>query len=281
MANITTTTAAKLIAEVWSKEVEKPFYNNLELANLVTRRDSLVKGGGSKINIPFLSSYNARDKAGGTAVTFDANTETEVEVSINKHKYLAFLIEDIAKVQSNYELQQLYRGAQAEALARAVDTDLAGLHGSAGTNIDAGAALEDAEMIQVVEALDAGNVPRSERAGVIHTEAHSDLLAVNKYVTFDNTGVGGDSNPIKSGRVARVYGFDLYISNNLVTEDLTTDLIHNLFFHKKAMSLAMQLKPTYKAEDSVDHIGLKMVLHAIYGVAVERAGALVDVTLNT
>jgi hypothetical protein len=66
---------------------------------------------------------------------------------------------------------------------------------------------------------------------------------------------------------------ELYMSNN-VAEDTVT---HNLFFHKSGLSLAMQLKPTYKMEDSVDVIGVKSVLHTIYGVGVERANAVVDV----
>lgn len=279
MANVTPTTVAKYINEVWTRDVEKPFYKALQLGKLVTDRSALVSGNGNKINIPFLSSYDARDKAAGTAVTYDANTETEVELSINKHKYLAFTIEDISQLQSMYNLETLYKSAAIEAVTRALDSDIAALHASAGTNISAGAALEDSEIITVVETLDAANVPRSGRAGVIHSEAHADLLAVNKFVTYDNTGQKGVQ--VDDGMVANVYGMPLYISNNLVMEDLTTDLIHNLFFHKSAIGMAVQQKPKFKAEDSVDHLGLKIAVHSVYGVGVERAGALVDVELNS
>lgn len=70
---------------------------------------------------------------------------------------------------------------------------------------------------------------------------------------------------------------DLHMSQNVQVN--TTG--RNMFFHKKALSLAQQLKPTYKMEDSVDQIGMKAVLHAIYGVGVERASALVQVTRTT
>lgn len=279
MGNVTGTTAAKYIQEAWTRDVQKPFYKTLQFAKLVTQRGELVSGGGNKINVPFLSSYDARDKSATVAVTYDANTEDEVEISINKHKYLAFLIEDFAKVQSNYNLQELYRGAAAEAVARAIDTDLGSLHASAGTNVSAGAALEDSEIITVVGALDAADVPRSERFGVIHTEAHQDLLAVDKFITYDNTGQTGVH--VTDGMVSNVYGMPLFLSNNVVEVAGSPNLLHNIFAHKKAMSLALQLKPTFKAEDSVDHIGMKFVLHTIYGVAVERATAMVDVELNS
>lgn len=278
--NITTTTAAVMISEAWTKEVEKPFYKALFAQKLVTQRGDLVTGGGDTIHVPFLGSLDARDKAAGTAVTYDNNTETEISISINKHKYSAVLIEDIAKVQSNYNLASLYRGAQAEALARAIDTDLLSLHASAGTNVSAGAAVDDADMIAVVEALDAANVPRGNRAGIVHAEAHSDMLGINKYVAYDQTGKTG--NAVSDDYlVSKVYGFDIYLSNNVVETAGSPNILHNLFFHKSALSLAVQLKPTYKMEDSVDHIGTKAVLHTIYGVAVERANALVDLELNS
>lgn len=272
MANVTTTTAAKYIAEVWTKKIEKPFYKGLYFADLVTRRDELVAGGGNKINIPFLSSYDARDKAASTDVTYDANTETEIELTINKHKYLAFKIEDIVKVQSNYNLQEAYRGAQNEAVLRAIDSDLAGLHASAGTNVAAGATADDADMLAVVLALDLANVPQSDRAGVVSAKVMNDLRAVNKYTTYDQT--GGKGLAVSGGSmVPSAYGMSLYMSNNVVDDTTNT---HSLFFHKSAISLAIQLKPTYKMEDSVDIIGLKCVLHTIYGLAVERSAAFVD-----
>lgn len=272
MANVTTTTAAKMIAEKWTKKIELPFYKALYFADLVTRRDDLLSDGGNKLHIPFLSTYDARDKTAGTAVTYDANTETEILLTINKHKYLAFLIEDIVKVQSNYNLQEAYRGAQKEALVRAMDTDLASLHASAGTNVAGGATADDADILAVVLALDLANVPQTERAGIVGAKVMGDLRAVNKYAAYDQTGKTGLAVSGKAN-VPSVYGMDIYMSNNVVDDATVT---HNLFFHKSALSLAVQLAPTYKMEDSVDFIGLKAVLHTIYGVAVERSAALVD-----
>lgn len=271
MANITPTTAAKLIAEKWTRKVEQPFFKALYFQDLVTKRDDLASGG-SKLNIPFMSTYDARDKVAGTPVTYDANTETEIELTINKHKYLAFTIEEITKVQSNYGLQELYRGAQKEAIARALDTDLASLHASAGTNVAAGATVDDADILSVVSALDAANVPQEDRAGIVGYKVMNDLRGVNKYSTYDQTGKTGLAVSGKA-HVPSVYGMDLYMSNNVVDDTTNT---HNLFFHKSAIGLAIQLKPTYKMEDSVDVIGVKSVLHTIYGLGVERSAALVD-----
>ena len=268
---VTPTTAAKLIAEKWTKKIEQPFFKALYFKDLVTNRDELASGG-NKLNIPFMSTYNARDKVAGTPVVYDAAVETEIELTINKHKYLAFAIEDITKVQSSYNLQELYRGAQKEALARAIDTDLASLHASAGTNVAAGATADDADILAVVLALDLANVPPTERYGIVSAKLMGDLRAVNKYVAYDQTGKTGLAAS-GGANVPSVYGMELYMSNNIVDDATNT---HSLFFHKSAISLALQLKPTYKMEDSVDVIGVKSVLHTIYGLAVERSAALVD-----
>jgi len=281
MADVTTTTEAYLIAQKWTKEVELPFYKALRFQNLITQRGSLVQDGGNVINVPFLGTLNARSKSASTNVTFDANTETTITININKQTYSAVLIEDIAKVQASYDLQSLYRAAQAEAVARQVDTDIASLYTGAGTTVAAGATVTDPNIISIVTTFDANNVPRSERYGIIGSYTEGDLLNVNKYVAYDQTGQTGvavKDNGSDDSLVGRLYGMELHMSNNVV---VTGGSGYDVFFHKKALSIAMQLPPTYKMEDSVDAIGMKAVLHCIYGVAVERSTALVALSRTT
>jgi hypothetical protein len=283
MANLNSNTTgtilatAQLVPELWSKEVEKPFYKALQFAKLVSRDDSLVSSGGDIVRKPFLDTINARAKAASTAVTFDSPDGTPISYNIDKHYYSAVLIEDFAKVQASYDVAQNWRTAQGEAVARQIDTDLASLYGSAGTTVAGGAAVDDADVIAVVSALDNANVPQSERFGVIGQYTKGDLLGVNKYVAYDQTGKTGKAVDGSDGLVSSVYGMDIHMSQNVQVS--TTG--RNMFFHKKAISLAQQLKPTYKMEDSVDHIGMKAVLHAIYGVGVNRASALVQCTRTT
>lgn len=286
--NVTTTTAAVYISQVWTKEVELPFYKALVFGNLVQQRGDLVQGGGNTINVPFLQTLAARSKSAGTAVTYDNNTETQVQISINKNYYSAVLIEDIAKVQAIYDLQNLYRTAQAQAVATQIDSDLAGLYTGAGQTVSGGATIADSSIVSLVQYFDANNIPRSERYGAIGAYTHSDLLNVNKYVTYDNTGKPGVAvTGVNNGAggppeslIASVYGMDLFMTNNLAVVAGTPNLGQNLFFHKKGLSLALQLKPTYKMEDSVDYIGMKAVLHTVYGVAVERSTAVQALTRN-
>lgn len=243
----------------------------------MTRRDGLMADGGDTLHIPFVASVTARSKSASSNVTFDANTETEVTMSINKHKYFAFLIEDLTKLQAFPNLQALYRNRGKEAVLRALDSDLAGLHASAGTNVSGGATVDDADFLSAISALDAGNVPQTQRSAIVGYKVMNDLRSVNKYTAYDQTGKTGLAAS-QGALVSSVYGVDIYMSNNVVDDTTNT---HNLLFHKSGLGLAVQMKPKFEIEYSVDALGWKCAVQAVYGVAVERAAAVVDIERNS
>ena len=275
-SNVTRSIAqtAQYIQEKWTREIRQPFDKKLQMAKLVTRYDNLVADGGDTIRVPFVAGVDARVKAASTGVTFDSPEGTAVAHNIDKHYYVAVLIEDIAKVQSNYNLKSAFQERMAEGLARQVDTDLLGLYSVAGATVAGGAAIDDADILSVVYNFDNGNTPQSERRGVIGHNTKSDLLGINKYVAYDQTGRTGKAVDGSTGLVGSLYGIDIYHSGNVPTN--TTG--RNLFFHKSAIVLAEQLAPKFEMEYSVDQIGTKTVLHTIYGVGAERTGSVIELT---
>lgn len=281
MANITVTTHATWIPEVWAGDIMAATRRNLVLANLVRRFDTDVKNGGDVIHIPRLANLAAADKAAGTAVTFQANTEGEYLININKHKVVPFLVEDITKAQARQDLRSAYTDDAGYLLARAVDSDIAGLYTGLSQTVAGGAALDDADIITAIEFLDVADAPRDGRVFVIHPEAMSDLRAVNKFVTYDNTGKTGIQEGRNNGLVANVYGVDVYMTNQIVESAGTPNILHNLLFHKDAFGLAMQVAPKVESEYSVDYLGTKVAAHSIYGVAELRDNHAVDVQLNS
>ena len=268
---------AQYIQEVWSRDIQDPFDKALQMAKLVQDRSGLVSGGGDVARIPFTGTVDARAKSASTAVTYDSPEGTAIALNIDKHYYVAMLIEKITEVQSNYALKGAFQKRLYEGLARQVDTDLHALYGSAGTSVSAGAAVDDADMIAVVYAFDAANTPDGERRGVIGNNTKSDLLGVNKYTAYDQTGKTGKAVDGTNGLVASVYNMDIYRSGNVPTSSTG----RNLFFHKSAINLAKQLAPTVMMEESVDYIGTKTVAHTVYGVGIERAASVIEVTRTT
>lgn len=278
-SNVTLSIAqtSQYVVEKWTREIEQPFDKVLQAAKLVQDRSGLVSDGGDIIRVPFTAGVNARAKAASTQLTFDSPEGAPVSFNIDKHYYVGVLIEDIAKVQSNYDLKTAFQLRMSEAIARQIDTDLMALYASAGTTVAGGAAVDDADVIAVVTAFDNANVPMSERRGIIGNNTKADLLGVNKYVAYDQTGVKGKAVDGTSGLVGGLYGMDIYHSGNVPTS--TTG--RNLFFHKSAISKAVQQKPKFETEYSVRDLGWLVALHAIYGVGVERAAAVIELTRTT
>lgn len=278
-SNVTRSIAqtSQYIQEKWSREIEQPFDKELQIANLVQDRSGLIAGGGDTINIPFASAVDARAKSASTAITYDSPEGAPITLAIDKHYYVGVLIEDIAKVQASYDLKATFQQRMAEALARQIDTDLMALYSSAGTTVAGGAAVDDADMLAVVAAFDAANAPEGERRGVIGHYTKGDLLGINKYTAYDQTGKTGKAVDGSNGLVGSVYNIDLYHSGNVPTN--TTG--KNLFFHKSAITKAVQQKPKFEMEYSVDYLGWKTALHTIYGIGVERAASVICLTRTT
>lgn len=268
---------AQYIQELWTREIEMPFDKELQAAKLVQDRSGLAAGGGDTVNIPFAGTVNARAKTASTAVTYDSPDGTAVVLNIDKHYYVATLIEDIAKIQSNYDLKAAFQQRMAEGVARQIDTDLMSLYGSVGTSVSGGAAVDDADIISVVATFDAANTPQNLRRGILGHNSKADLLAINKYVAYDQTGKTGKAVDGSDGLVGSLYGMDLYHSGNVQTSSTG----RNLFFHKNALTLIKQQAPKFEMEYSVDYIGYKTVLHAVYGVGVERAASFIELTRTT
>lgn len=278
-SNVTRSIAqtSQYIQEKWTRDIQQPFDKMLAAADLVQDRSGLVADGGDILNIPFTAGVNARAKVASTAITYDSPEGAPVVLNIDKHYYIGVLIEDIAKIQASYDLKAAFQQRMAEALARQIDTDLMTLYTGAGTTVSGGAAVDDADILAVVTAFDVANTPATQRYGIIGHNTKADLLGVNKYVAYDQTGKTGKAVDGSTDFTGSIYGMELYHSGNVVTA--TTG--HNLFFHKKAINLAKQQAPKFEMEYSVDYIGWKTVLHTVYGVGIERASSVIELTRTT
>lgn len=283
MANPTTSSNVTLsiaqtsqyVQELWSREIQQPFDAELQAAKLFKDLSGLAKGGGDLIRSPFTAAVNARAKSASTDLTFDSPEGAPVVLNIDKNYYVGVKIENIASVQSNYDLKSAFYERMAEALARQIDTDCLALYASAGTTVSGGAAIDDADILSVVTTFDVAKTPSSMRRGVVGSYTKADLLGVNKYSAYDQTGQTG--NAVSGKPVSSVYDLEIFHSQNVPTS--TTG--RNLFFHKSAVSIAKQQAPKFSTQWMVRSDAWETSLTTIYGVGVERAGSLVELTRTT
>jgi hypothetical protein len=285
MANPTTSSNVTLsiaqtsqyVQEIWSREILQPFDKELQIAKLVKDISGLAKGGGDLIRSPFAAQVNARAKSASTDLTFDSPEGAPVVLNIDKHYYVGVKIEDIAAVQSNYNLKADFMPRMSESLARQIDTDGLALNASAGTSGSGGAAIDDADILSVVTTFDLANNPSGTRRGIVGPYTKADLSGVNKYVAYDQTGKTGKAVDGSGGLVANIYDMDIYMSQNVPTS--TTG--RNLFFDKNAISFAQQQAPKFEATYMTRSLAWETALHAIYGWGVERAASVIELTRTT
>lgn len=258
---------------VWSKETLMFVKSNLVLVPLIKHYDADVKSSGQTVEIPNVSTITANLKAENTAVTLNYNTETKTTITIDRHYESSFLVEDILAVQSNYNSRSDYTKAAAYAIAEKVDADVAAVVTAAWTGYGAyGTALNDNLILTVNRYLSENKAPRSDRSIVVHPKGEAEMLAIDKYVRYDALGVGGDTNSIKNGKIGRIYGADVYMSQNLVYLDTATDEYNSLFFHKEAAAIAMQVNPRTQTQYKQEYLGWLVTVDVLYGVTTLRSG---------
>lgn len=282
--HLTTTTSDVFRPEVWSMEILRATENALVMAPMVKRFDSLVQGKGDVINIPNLTNLSANDKSAETAVTLQAPTETNTTISINNHKEASFLVEDIVKVQSNYDLMGEYTQKAGYAIASTIDTALLGTY-SSFTNTDVGTYgvdISDAVVLSAIEALDLANAPLEDRAFIVYPTQKTALAKLDKFVKADYLGEYQRPTVVRTGPNSRylwgdVYGVPVYYTKQVPTTAGTPTQYHNILFHKEAIALAMQVAPRTQSAYILEYLGNLVVVDTIYGYGVLRADFGIEV----
>jgi len=281
--NITTTTAANFIPEIWSKDVKVATESNLvamKRINLMFSSD--IKQQGDTLHIPDVSNLTATDKAASTDVTFETITEGKTDLSIDTHKYAAFKVEDIVAIQSAYELRSLYTNRAGYALAKAMDTSVLGLYSGLSQSVgSAGVAITDANLLTAIQYLDDADAPGMDRTLVLKPAQMKAILGIDKFVLSDAVGYLAQMSPVVTGSLqggnvqtakpkgyfGQIYGVDVYISTNVPTTGTSPVSTHNMLFHKDALIAAVQQDVRIQSDYNIRSLATEVVADVLYGVA--------------
>ena len=280
--NITVTTAANFIPEIWSPECKIETEANLTAMDLINREyEGEIKEYGDTVHITDISNLTANDKAASTDVSFETITEGVTDLVINKHKYAAFKLEDIVKTQSRVDLRSKYTRKVGYALAKAMDTDVLGLYsGLSQSSGSAGVDLTDAVILAAIQYLDEADAPAGERSMIINPGQTSALLGIDKFVRADAVGYLAKMSPIVTGHLesgsfqpqdvkgffGQVYGIGVYLSTNVPTTGTSPVSTHNLLFHKDAFIAAVQKGVIVQADYNIRSLATEVVADVLYGV---------------
>ena len=291
--SVTTTTAAKFIPQIWSDEIVAAYKKNLVLANLVKKMSFKGKKGDT-VHIPSPTRGSASAKTAGSQVTLIAATESEVQVSINKHYEYSRLIEDIVEVQALSSLRSFYTDDAGYALAKQVDTDLIRLgrtfnSGSAGARYNAAyiggdgttafdytassgagnaSALTDAAIRRSIQRLDDSDVPMDNRFFIIPPSSRNTLMGLARYTEQAFVGEAGANNTIRNGEIGNLYGMPVFVTTNADygAGNSGADRIC-LMGHKDSMVLVEQQAIRSQTQYKQEYLGTLFTSDTIYGVS--------------
>jgi len=305
--NTALTEAATFVPEIWSDEIIAAYQKNLKMAPLV-KRLAMTGKKGDVIHIPKPTRGDANAKAADTAVTIIANTESELQVTINRHFEYSRLIEDIVEVQALSSLRQFYTQDAGYALAVQVDTDLhasgtgfgdggAVVFSPAATDYQhtgcffndngtttqytddtlvAGDEFTDAFFRDMIQKMDDNNVPMENRNLIIPPATRNAIMGIDRYVSSDFVSGG----TVNNGLIGNLYGVDVYVSANCRTIEAAGDNTASsvdtraaLLFHNEAVVMAEQLAVRSQTQYKQEYLSTLYTADTLYGVQVYRPEA--------
>lgn len=302
---VTNSTAAKFIPDIWSDEVIAEYEKNLVLAPNV-RKMSMKGKKGDTIHVPKPTRGEASAKVAETSVSLIADTETELVINIDQHWEYSRMIEDITEVQALASLRRFYTSDAGYSLARRTDSILFsngtglgnGAGGAAGTPANwvhsntimptattgAGQAyaedtdfatliFRDQTMRDALQILDDADVPMMGRFFVIPPSLCNTIRGIDRYNSADFVTNKGTVN----GKIGELYGVEVYVSTNVPVIETAAqnvnfagDIRGALLAHKDAYVLAEQVGIRSQTQYKQEFLSTLYTADRLFGTKVYR-----------
>ena len=264
---IDVTTADVFIPEIWSSQAIVARENTLVSAQMADKRYEKELRMGDILHVPSISNLAARTKAANTAITYETITETNTDITVNKHDYAAIAVESIVKVQANRDMLSAYSGKMGYALGQKVDAFMAGLFDNfSQTKGTLGTAITDAIFRECMQLLDDANVPGNDRYYVTSPADAYGLLAIDKFINNDYSLLHGSERPandLERAYITSFYHVPIYQSTNIVGTNANGH--RGAMWQKEALALIMQMSPKTHNWFDIDYLTDKVAMEQLYG----------------
>lgn len=276
MANVTVTTAANFIPEMWRDAILDYAERKFQIKNQVSDFSSMLSGGGDILHIPKVTEETAAAKSGGSAVTYSANTDGKIDLTVDQHHYEAKRIEDIVKVQESADLFNAYARSMGYALAKKVENYLAVDVIQAATGNDVTLAADNT----MTTALLRSGLQKLLDAGHDYTDgdtwfygspaAYMSMLSLGDFAEAQKRGDG--ANPLVKGQVVMAYGMPVLASTDWDDDGGTGDESASIF-KREAIYFAQQISPRVQSAYDIDHLATSVVADVLFGAALSHAAS--------
>jgi hypothetical protein len=256
---------------------------------------------GDTLHIPKPVRGSATAKAANTAVTIQANAESEVQVLINKHFEYSRFIEDITAVQALSSLRSFYTEDAGYALAKQVDDELfqlgkafgnsdgadwvhsnayfidssTGLTAYAADTVASGDVFTDAGFRALIQKMDDADVPMDGRFFAIPPSIRNAIMGEARYNSSDFV----DGRGVQNGQIGTLYGIEIYVSSNCPVIETADDngaggdVKAAILAHRDTMVLAEQVGVRSQTQYKLDYLSTLYTADTLFGTKVVRPEA--------
>jgi len=289
----TSTTLDVMLPEIWGERLNDILRSKLVMANFFTNRSAELAGGGDVLHTPNLTEMSANSVSNGTAVTLNNATETDIDLAVNNWYEVSFMILDkeVAQVKKSYYLQERYMNNAAFTVAKKLETALAalflGFSNVVGTSV---AVIADSDIRKAIGIYEGGNNDPADGAFFFDTKVFwNQLQNIDKFSLAVNAPV---QDPVSKRPTAKLYGYDVWVSNNIQYISETTGRA-NALASKDALhyataslpstgksrtgSMGVRLQTNYIPE----YLGFLSTADLVYGVIENRDAAGVYIKTST
>lgn len=287
---------AATIPEKWSTIMLEQKFPEFVLTNHVTDLSDEITDG-DIIHVPniYTNTFSASTQGTeGTEVTLQSPSQVDLTISVDTHKYIAFILGDktMAQVAKSYNLGEKYAIMCKKTLLRELEDSLFGLYTSltATTLGGAAAAITDLDFrksISYMEGLEfnEGNAVFMDTKVYFNQFIGLSKISPNYASNFNTvaTGLLGAAGISGSQVKGVAYGIPVYTSTRVPAP---AGVAKNLMLNKEAFGYGVKNRGNgvvrVQANYKLENLGTLTVADIIYGVGVLRAEAGVVIeALNT
>jgi len=295
----TSTDLSPIIPAIWPGMILEQLFAKSVAANFFSDLSEYVREEGNLAHVPdiFTNSFSIQTQSTqGAEVTTNSPAQQDIQLAVNTHDYVAFIIgdKDAKQLSKNYDFNKIYTDKAAGTLRHDLEDNLFGLWSGLSSNIvgDTATVLSDAEVRTGIYDLENAYVDTldGDTAFFFHPYTfYMQLGAVQKYYDqsargplsaagFVATGEFGQGNR-QMGLKGTLMGIPAYVSARVISGLQT---YRNLLAHKTAFGYATQYQQTPMAETleesrvraqthyELRNLGWLTVIDMIYGVKLLR-----------
>lgn len=265
-----TETSAAALANV-SRVAQLYLQQESKLLPTVTDFSSLAVKGASSIKLPRSGGFTVGDKQENTSVDSQILTYAADTISLDKHRVVQFLLEDISDQQSMVEVTNDALLKAAKDMAFDIDKLIKAQFDSASTsNPDhviqySDAVNEDialADILEMRRLLIAQNIdPRECFLGVGSTQ-EKNMLLIDNFISSEKY---GSSQPILNGEIGSVFGMRVIVSNVFSGAE-------SYAWHPTAVGMAFQQGVRTQREYDLANLATRYSLDYVAGFSALDAG---------